>query len=87
MVKCGYYGTYHKLRPKHLNPYVAECTGHQKVLNVDTIDKMGDVVAGLECKRVNYTTLIADKRNLRLGIEVENRQPRQGSRLDTVPNF
>ena len=56
MLKRGYYGTYHKMSPKHLNRYVAEFTERHNIRDLDTIDQMG----GMEGKRLTYKALIAD---------------------------
>ena len=60
MLKRGYYGTYHKMSPKHLNRYVAEFTERHNIRDLDTIDQMGGMVAGIEGKRLTYKALIAD---------------------------
>ena len=44
MLKRGYYGTYHKMSPKHLNRYVAEFTERHNIRDLDTIDQMGGMV-------------------------------------------
>ncbi len=57
MLKRGYYGTYHKMSPKHLNRYVKEFEGRHNVRELDTVDQMGGVVAGMEGKRLKYEAL------------------------------
>lgn len=37
MLTRRYYGTYHKMRSKHLNGYVAEFTGRYNLGDLDTI--------------------------------------------------
>ena len=59
MLKRGYYGTFHKISPKHLNRYVQEFAGRQNVRESDTVDQMGAVVAGMSGKRLRCRTLIA----------------------------
>ena len=60
MLKRGYYGTYHKISPKHLNRYVQEYAGRQNVREADTVEQMGGLVAGMSGKRLRYKSLIAD---------------------------
>ena len=60
MLKRGYYGTFHKISPKHLNRYVQEFAGRQNIRESDTINQMRDVVAGMSGKRLRYRQLIAD---------------------------
>ena len=60
MLKRGYHGTYHKMSPKHLQRYVDEFAGRHNIREMDTIDQMRHVVAGLVGKRLLYRDLIAD---------------------------
>ncbi len=60
MLKRGYYGTYHKMSPKHLNRYVKEFSGRHNMRESDTGDQMAGVVAGMDGKRLKYKTLIKD---------------------------
>ena len=60
MLKCGYYGTFHKLSPKHLDRYVQEFAGRHNLRERDTIDMMGAVVLGMDGKRLKYEELIRD---------------------------
>ena len=50
MLKRGYYGTFHKISPKHLNRYVCGFAGRQNVREADTVDQMGGLVAGMSGK-------------------------------------
>ena len=59
MLKRGYYGTFHKISPKHLNHSVQEFAGRQNVRESYTVDQMGKFVAGMSGKRLGYRTLIA----------------------------
>ena len=60
MLKRGYYGTYHKMSPKHLDRYVTEFSGRHNVREADTVDQMAGVVVGMTGKRLRYDDLIAD---------------------------
>ena len=59
MLKRGYYGTYHKMSPKHLNRYVAEFAGRHNIRDLDTRDQMHHLTAGMIGKRLMYQDLIA----------------------------
>ena len=60
MLKRGYYGTFHKLGPKHLDRYVQEFAGRHNLREQDTIDMMGAVVLGMDGKRLKYEDLTRD---------------------------
>ena len=60
MLKRGYHGVYHHMSPKHLQRYVDEFAGRHNIREMDTIDQMRHVVAGLVGKRLLYRDLIAD---------------------------
>ena len=60
MLKRGYYGTYHKMSPKHLDRYVTEFEGRHNVRPADTLDQMDAMVRGMDQKRLRYADLIAD---------------------------
>ena len=59
MLKRGYYGTYHKMSPKHLDRYVSEFAGRHNQRPSDTVDQMGSMVRGMDGKRLRYSDLIA----------------------------
>ena len=59
MLKRGYYGTYHKMSPKHLDRYVTEFAGRHNQRPADTLVQMGAMVRGMEQKRLRYDDLIA----------------------------
>ena len=57
MMKRAHKGVYHKMSPKHLDRYVREFAGRHNLRNADTITQMGEVVRGLEGKRLTYAEL------------------------------
>ena len=58
MLKRGYYGTYHKMSPKHLDRYVGEFEGRHNARPLDTEDQMRAMVRGMEGKRLRYADLV-----------------------------
>ena len=59
-LKRAHAGTFHKISPKHLDRYVGEFAGKHNIRNSDTLDQMGEVVAGMSGKQLRYSDLIAD---------------------------
>ena len=59
LLKRGYYGTFHKMSPKHLHRYVHEFTGRYNMRSLDTIDIMRGMFAGMVGKRLRYADLIS----------------------------
>ena len=59
MLKRGYVGTYHYMSEKHLQRYVNEFSGRHNVRDLDTIDQMASVAAGLVGRRLMYKHLTA----------------------------
>ncbi len=57
LLKRGYYGTYHKMSPAHLHRYVAEFEGRHNGRRLDTLEQMGSMVKGADCKRLRYKDL------------------------------
>ena len=59
MLERGYYGTYHRISPKHLERYVDEFAGRHNLRAEDTIDQMR-IMSGLMLgRRLGYRELIA----------------------------
>ena len=59
MFKRGYVGTYHKMSFKHLHRYVNEFGGRHNIRDLDTLEQMALVTAGMDQKRLRYQDLIA----------------------------
>ena len=59
MLKRAHKGTYHKISPKHLQRYIDEFAGKHGIRDLDTIDQMESVVAGMVGKRLMYRDLVA----------------------------
>ena len=57
MLKRGYYGTYHRLSPFHLQRYVNEFAGRHNQRPLDTVDQMRSMVRGMEGKQLRYRDL------------------------------
>ena len=58
LLKRGYYGTYHKMSPKHLQRYADEFAGRHNARRMDTVDQMGLIAEGMDQKRLRYRDLI-----------------------------
>lgn len=59
MFKRTFHGTYHHMSKKHLNRYVEQFAGKHNLRELDTIDQMQVVIAGMIGKRLLYKDLIA----------------------------
>ena len=60
MLKRAHKGVYHQLSAKHLQRYVAEFAGRHNIRELDTLEQMEHVVAGLVGRRLMYRDLVAD---------------------------
>ena len=58
MLKRAHKGTFHKLSPKHLQRYVNEFAGCHNFRDLNTLEQMLIVAAGLAGKRLTYDHLI-----------------------------
>ncbi len=58
LLKRGYYGTYHRMSPKHLQRYVDEFVGRHNVRGYDTVEQMEQAAKGFEGKSLPYRRLI-----------------------------
>ena len=60
MLKRAHKGTFHKLSPKHLDRYVQEFASKHNIRELDTLNQMQSVAAGLIGRNLLYKELIAD---------------------------
>ena len=60
MLKRGYHGTYHKMSKKHLNRYVQEFSERHNIRDMDTMEQMEELVAGMVGRRLMYSELVAE---------------------------
>ena len=60
VLKRAHKGVYHRLSPKHLQRDVDTFAGRQNLRELDTIDQMHHVVAGMVGRRLLYRDLVAD---------------------------
>ena len=58
VLKRAYDGTYHWISHKHLDRYVAQCTGKHNMRDINTLDQMRGVVTGMVRRRLTYRELI-----------------------------
>ena len=59
VLKRAHKGVFHKISPKHLDRYVREFAGKHNIRDLDTVDQMRHVLAGMIGKRLMYRQLIA----------------------------
>ena len=57
-LKRRYYGTYHRMSPKHPDRYVTEFSGRHNVRKFDTINQMTFLTKGLVGKHLPYKKLV-----------------------------
>ena len=58
MFKRGLVGTYHQISRKHLQSYVGAFAGRHNIRDLNTIDQMSALAAGMAGKRLTYKELI-----------------------------
>ena len=58
ILKRGFYGTYHRMSPKHLHRYVQENSGRHNDRPSDTTDQLSAMVRGMCGKRLTYKELV-----------------------------
>ena len=58
LLRRGYYGTYHKMSPKHLQRCVDEFSGRHNARSMDTTEQMQSVARGMDQKRLRYRDLV-----------------------------
>jgi transposase-like protein len=58
MMMRGYYGTYHRMSPKHLDRYVDEFSGRHNSRCDDTVDQVRGTARGMIGQRLHYRELI-----------------------------
>ena len=59
MLKRAHKGTFHKFSVKHLQRYVNEFASRQGMREMDTLNQMQSVAAGMVARRLMYSDLIA----------------------------
>ena len=64
MMKRGYYGTYHRMSPAHLQRYVNEFAGRHNQCGCDTEVQMRMCVQMMEGKRLRYKDLAVGRDTL-----------------------
>lgn len=58
LFKRGYHGTFHKMSDKHLDRYATEFAGRNNIRDLDTVEQMEVLSAGMIGKRLTYAKLI-----------------------------
>ena len=59
MLKRAHKGTFHKFSVKHLQRYVDEFASRQGMRELDTINQMNVVAAGMVARRLTYRDLVS----------------------------
>ena len=62
LLKCGYFGTYHRMPPRNLQRYVDECVGRNSVRGLDTVEQMEQAAKRFENKLLPYRILTRKNR-------------------------
>ncbi len=58
-LKRAHKGTFQRLSPKHLHRYVDEFAGRHNIRDLDTLEQMASVAAGMEASQLRYKDLVA----------------------------
>ena len=58
MLRRAHKGTFHKMRPQHMQKIVTEFAGKHNIRESDTIDQMGIIVAAMQDKKLRYKDLV-----------------------------
>lgn len=58
LFKRGYHGTFHKISDKHLDRYATEFAGRNNIRDLDTVEQMEVLSAGMVGKRLTYAKLV-----------------------------
>ena len=67
VLKRRYNGVHHYMSHKHLPRYVNAIAGRHNAKDLDTLDQMAAMAAGMDGKRLKYTDLVAGKAPTRTG--------------------
>lgn len=59
ILKCVYYGTFHRFSKKHLQLYVNNFAAHYNIREMDTIHQMAFLARRMGLKLLPYQDLIA----------------------------
>ena len=57
-LKRAHKGVYHQLSPHHLQRYVSQFAGRHNVRDMDTLEQMQHVLAGMVGRRLVYRDLV-----------------------------
>ena len=60
MLKCVHAGTFHKISPQHLDRYVQEFVGRHNVRELDMVEQMRKLLAGMWGRQLTYPAWIYD---------------------------
>lgn len=60
MLKRGYFGTFHKMSPKHVARYVNEFAGRHNIRDLDTISQKTVMAYSMHGRRLKYKDPKAD---------------------------
>ena len=61
LFKRAYWGTWHRVSPKHLQRYLNEITGRLNLRGLDALEQMGEIVRRMDGKRLTLRDLVGAK--------------------------